>query len=227
MDARYDFTLTIFSAAEAEKITGLPQATQRDWRRRGFLPAIKGKAKFTVFDLARMLLMENLSTEMGMTAATMVADLASATVAAEALRVKTSVSGLPEGFSSETLHLEICAYFDQVARTEKFLILWAGGLYVSFDDDLASAFAGRPKTIFGPEANPEDPIGRMLAIKGGALDHTDVQTADEDELVARLQYGPVNVFNLRQFGAELIPNLGPDSPIRRPLVSATPMENAP
>jgi hypothetical protein len=54
-------TLAMFTPAEAERITGVNTASQRDWRRRGYLPANEGHARFDVFQLARMLVLKVLS----------------------------------------------------------------------------------------------------------------------------------------------------------------------
>lgn len=54
-------TLTTFTPAEAEAITGVSTASQRDWRRRGFLASGDGHARFDAFDLARMLVIRLLS----------------------------------------------------------------------------------------------------------------------------------------------------------------------
>jgi hypothetical protein len=52
------FTLTLFTPGEAEKITGLSTAMQRDWRHRGFLPKNEGHARFDAFGLAAMLVLK-------------------------------------------------------------------------------------------------------------------------------------------------------------------------
>lgn len=49
------FTLAHFAPSEAEKITGLSTAMQRDWRHRGFLPKNEGHARFDLFTLATMM----------------------------------------------------------------------------------------------------------------------------------------------------------------------------
>ena len=54
MPFTYDFDLTRFTPAEAERITGVNVTLQRDWRRRGFLPSNEGHARFDVFSLAKM-----------------------------------------------------------------------------------------------------------------------------------------------------------------------------
>lgn len=44
--------LITFTAGQASQVTGLTPVMQRDWRRRGFLKAVEGRAKFNAFDLA-------------------------------------------------------------------------------------------------------------------------------------------------------------------------------
>ncbi len=56
-------TSTLFTPAQAEKITGLSVASQRDFRRRGFMKATPGTghSRFDVFDLAWMLFVRSMS----------------------------------------------------------------------------------------------------------------------------------------------------------------------
>ncbi|WP_426031043.1 hypothetical protein [Caulobacter sp. DWP3-1-3b2] len=53
---------TTFTASEAERITGVSAARQRDWRRQGFLPALEsGKAGFEAGMLAGMIAAKSLA----------------------------------------------------------------------------------------------------------------------------------------------------------------------
>ncbi len=54
-------TFTTFTPGEAEKITDVSPATQRDWRRHGFLPKIDGHARFDGFNLAEIMALKMLS----------------------------------------------------------------------------------------------------------------------------------------------------------------------
>jgi len=49
------YTFTTFTPAEAERITGVSTALQRDWRRRGYLPTLEKHARFDMFDLAGLM----------------------------------------------------------------------------------------------------------------------------------------------------------------------------
>lgn len=53
--------LNLFRPGEAEAITGLSPAMQRDYRFRGFLRKFEGHARFNVFDLAEMYMLKRLS----------------------------------------------------------------------------------------------------------------------------------------------------------------------
>lgn len=55
------YTLTTFTPGEAETITGLATGMQRDWRKRGFLPANAGHARFDIFSLAELLALKMLA----------------------------------------------------------------------------------------------------------------------------------------------------------------------
>ncbi len=52
-----NITLTMFTPAEAERITGVSTDKQRDWRRHGYLPSSDGHARFDIFALAKMTVM--------------------------------------------------------------------------------------------------------------------------------------------------------------------------
>lgn len=55
------FELTTFMPGEAERITTLATGLQRDWRKRGFIPANDGHARFDLFGLAEMLALKTLA----------------------------------------------------------------------------------------------------------------------------------------------------------------------
>jgi hypothetical protein len=61
MSKHEPFSLTQFTPAEAEAITGVSTTMQRDWRRRGFLSTVDGHARFDLFDLAEMKAMHMLA----------------------------------------------------------------------------------------------------------------------------------------------------------------------
>lgn len=53
--------LITFTAGQASHVTGLTPVMQRDWRRRGYLAAVEGRAEFNPFDLADLRTMKLLS----------------------------------------------------------------------------------------------------------------------------------------------------------------------
>jgi hypothetical protein len=55
MSFTFKKTLSVFTPSEAEQITGVALALQRDWRRRAILPKRDGHARFDLHDLADML----------------------------------------------------------------------------------------------------------------------------------------------------------------------------
>lgn len=55
------FFLNLYSPAEAGRISGLSPGMQRDWRRRGFLPAADGHARFNAFEVSDMRCLKLLS----------------------------------------------------------------------------------------------------------------------------------------------------------------------
>lgn len=52
------FHLTEYTPAEIERMTGVPTASQRDWRRHGYLPKHEAHARFTVFSAAEIYVMK-------------------------------------------------------------------------------------------------------------------------------------------------------------------------
>lgn len=79
--------LTLFTPADAERIAGVSVDLQRDWRRRGYLEKQEGHARFSVFDLAQMLVLKTLSERgIGPDRAKDVAETAATEVAIAALR---------------------------------------------------------------------------------------------------------------------------------------------
>src|SRR5262249_24606293 len=62
MEPPKSLAVATFSASEAEAITGVSQATQRDWRRREMTPydTRKGRKRFTSYDLAHLTVMHQL-----------------------------------------------------------------------------------------------------------------------------------------------------------------------
>lgn len=57
-----NLTLTLFTPAEVERITGVTTMTQRDWRRRSIVPKRgEGHARYNLFELAEMFAIKLLS----------------------------------------------------------------------------------------------------------------------------------------------------------------------
>jgi hypothetical protein len=54
-------TLITFSAGQASQVTGVTPVMQRDWRRRGFLKSVDGRAEFNALDLGELRIMKLMS----------------------------------------------------------------------------------------------------------------------------------------------------------------------
>lgn len=66
----------LYSPAEAAALSGVSQVLQRDWRRRGLLPArTSGRARFTINDILRMRVMKRCSPNLQMGMAATASDL--------------------------------------------------------------------------------------------------------------------------------------------------------
>lgn len=62
--ARLNYVLERYTPAEAEHVTGVNVALQRDWRRRGLLPETGGgHARYSAADLAEMMIMQEGATQ--------------------------------------------------------------------------------------------------------------------------------------------------------------------
>lgn len=91
----FDFDLARFTPAEAESITNTSTAAQRDLRRRGFMPSTPGShARFSVFELARMLFIHVMSARgIGPSEAAGYVDFAMNGIAFHALQVAGASDG--------------------------------------------------------------------------------------------------------------------------------------
>lgn len=91
MPFTFDYDLARFTPAEAERITGVNTALQRDWRRRGFMPSNEGHARFDVFALAKMLFLQSMAVRgIGPVESSRYADWAMNAIASAALFVPSA-----------------------------------------------------------------------------------------------------------------------------------------
>ncbi len=100
-----DFDLEGFSPAEAEQISGLSVAMQRNYRVRGTLRHHAGHAKHTVFDLALMMVAKSLNArglEAGMTN---IAPWAASEVARRALQHEAAFAAHPDLIGADPVAL--------------------------------------------------------------------------------------------------------------------------
>lgn len=147
-------TLNLFRPGEAEAITGLSTAMQRDYRRRGFLPKNEGHARFNVFELAEMFMLKQLS-DRGFWPEFFapVAHLAAKGVALQALKFADAYEGtleLIEGFCpvSQDPAGEVFRAYGIKPEYARYLVIWGhinpvGGVMGdhNFTDDLNAVFS--------------------------------------------------------------------------------------
>jgi DNA-binding transcriptional MerR regulator len=101
-----NYELKQFTPGEAAKISGVSVTTQRDWRRRGFLPKTDGHARFDAFEVAEMLVLSCLGQQgIGPSQVRAVLPSLGAGVVGAALRSPRSVSGDVEAIWLEPARL--------------------------------------------------------------------------------------------------------------------------
>lgn len=136
----------VFTAGEAERITGLSLATQRDWRRRRFLPQIEGgKAGFDVFGLCEMAAMRGFADRgIGPSISTQFAEAAGLRAAYFALSwsnaIEDNSGGVFEKIIKDTGRPR-GSMFVKPSFLARFMIVWADSS-VTFATELDKAFDG-------------------------------------------------------------------------------------
>lgn len=119
MSQRYTFSQ--YSASEAEQVSGIGSAMQRDWRRRGFLPAHPGHARFDLFSLAKLTAFALLAGRgIGPTQARSVVEDTAWGIAYFAL-------GWPDAYDSSKIWPEPTSSWDEAANIHRARILGTHG----------------------------------------------------------------------------------------------------
>jgi hypothetical protein len=173
--------LNEFTPAEAERITGLPQATKRDWVRREFLSKTSGHARYTVRPLAEMFMLRLMSEHgLGPDRFKPIAMLAAQGLLYYALRVADHYEGTLdaiEGFCDlknepQVKVMKKLGYTGQ--RPKKYMVIWADQ-NVTFTEDLNGAFGVDRDNSGRDFISQEGPVLvfslQMLAVKFRGLDH--------------------------------------------------------
>lgn len=143
--------LNLFRAGEAEAITGLSAAMQRDYRHRGFLPKFEGHARFNIFDLAEMFMLKRLS-DAGFWPDVFapVAKIAAAGLAFYALKIADAYEGSEADIEqfcviSNRPELRVFEALSMDAEVSRYLVIWAtpalGIAEHEFSDDLNASFS--------------------------------------------------------------------------------------
>jgi hypothetical protein len=132
--ADYSYELTTFGAGEAEAITGVTTQVQRDWRRRGFLPATDGHARHDVFALAELLALRSLGERgIGPQEAKHSSELIAAGIATHAIGDPRAIAGAPPDLSpDEAAGVAARVFRDRFGRgwiPGPYFIIWADGAH--------------------------------------------------------------------------------------------------
>ncbi|MEI9425548.1 MerR family transcriptional regulator [Mesorhizobium sp. Cs1299R1N1] len=146
---------TTFTAGEAEAITGVPTATQRDWRRHGFLERAEGWTLYDAHSLARLLFMRVMQEQgVGPTRSSQIASSAALRIEWYALNREGAIGIIKPDANLDGLEAKspdelkalierqrgepLAALIVRPTGTESWLVKWADG-ELSFVDDLVTA----------------------------------------------------------------------------------------
>lgn len=135
--------LTTFTASECEAITGVSQHLQRDWRRRGYLPAIEGKARFDAVVLGEMMALKALGDRgIGPQIAKQSSRLIGLSVAWAAIANPKSIQS-----DLQSIDIKIAARVAKLALARHieeplppYFIIWADGFH-DWAEDLGARFS--------------------------------------------------------------------------------------
>jgi hypothetical protein len=170
--ADYSYVLSTFTAGEAEAITGVTTQVQRDWRRRGYLPATDGHARHDVFALAELLALKALGDRgIGPQEAKKSAPLIAAGIAAHAIGDPRAIAGAPPDLTCDGAASVAARIFrDRFGRVfpPPYFIIWADGHHDWVPDlrhidahGMASTLAGE-KIVGAIIVIPIVPLGDVL-----------------------------------------------------------------
>lgn len=171
------FQLTQFDANDADRIAGLSLALQRDWRRRGFLPEIKGRARFDAFALARMVAMKALADRgIGPSVTADVADTLATGIVMAALTWRNAWTGDVDAASEHAVpdwavHAKWAA---QSAHLTTGLYMAHGveapsGAFVAWFADGSTAWSDHPGTFFAETSGNPKYAGAVVILDTNAL----------------------------------------------------------
>jgi hypothetical protein len=160
--------MTLFTPGEAARITGVSLDLQRDWRRRGYLPASEGHARFNLFDLGGMLVTQMLSERgVGPTHTREVAPLCAAAIAYFALTEPGAVEGLDDRSNLERIKRQVLrdhpSNVFRHSRPGRFFIWWPDGTEW-WDESIDRAFARRMLQESETGAAPQKPASPAIVI---------------------------------------------------------------
>lgn len=165
----YSITLSEFSAAEAEAITGLAVMEQRNWRRRGYLPPLPDSrhARFGVTDLAEMQIRAALAFRgIGPARSEAIGPSCALRITAHALGWSNAWTGNPWDAPGETwgCKAEWLTAGAVGVRKNRFFV-WTEETHL-FTDNVAACFDG---TVDLPRLRPGPVVVLDLEAMGGDL----------------------------------------------------------
>lgn len=142
-------TYTNFTAGEAERITGVSTATQRDWRRRKYLPAGNdGWTQYDLHGLAHLLVMRVLQDRgIGPSVSSEIAEIAALRIEYFALSWVDAIEDTSGDFERIVKEAKrpraswFVGWSNSPGDPCRFLIAWADGSS-SFVNDLHQSFGG-------------------------------------------------------------------------------------
>jgi DNA-binding transcriptional MerR regulator len=125
----YKYTLSAFTPGEAGAITGVSPDLQRDWRRRGYLPASgDGHARFDLYQLAHLFFLRTMADRgIGPQHSHELADIASGAIAYGALQDSSAFEGEGGHDAERAIRQTTTSRIVKRIMPTPLLIIWADG----------------------------------------------------------------------------------------------------
>ncbi|WP_036286405.1 MerR family transcriptional regulator [Methylosinus sp. PW1] len=176
MSFTFNSTFSVFTPSEAEHITGVSVALQRDWRRREIMPKRDGHARFDLHDLADMLTLKMCSDAgMSLESAKSWVPFVPAAIIMHAL----SRPGAIEGDDAEYFAMHGASYARSIALSRSRVI--AGGDLIIWADGTSEVVSSATDAI--PSATPEKLYGAVKVLVLEEIGHEFARRASPRSLV--------------------------------------------
>lgn len=188
MGTTFENKYTKFTAGEAERITGVSTTTQRDWRRRKYLPSGRdGWTQYESRDLAQLLVMRALQSRgIGPSLSSDIAFAAASRILFFALSCGDAVEDHTAGkFDRLKKKIPQGAIFvgwsASPGEPSRYFIVWANGV-MSFTNDIQQSFGGSSQDERYQEAIivlDLEALGSLI-VKRAGRPLVVIETADDD-----------------------------------------------